>query len=118
MIDFILQAWTSSLIELSGALWKLGAGNSWRPGEKLSLLFAGYNGTRNTGSDVRVEEMLRQVRRVLGETGIFAGHLSAIPVSRSAEAPRSNCLRRLDVQEQVCRCSDDHVHWRAGNCFG
>jgi polysaccharide pyruvyl transferase WcaK-like protein len=30
------------------------------------LLFAGYNGTRNTGSDVRVQEMLRQVRHVLG----------------------------------------------------
>src|SRR5258708_23992788 len=70
MIDFILQAWTSSLIELSGALWKLGAGNSWRPGEPLKLLFAGYNGTRNTGSDVRVEEMLRQVRRVLGEKNV------------------------------------------------
>src|SRR5258707_12851198 len=67
MIDFMLQAWTSSLIELSGALWKLGAGESWQPGEKLSLLFAGYNGTRNTGSDVRGEEMLRQVRRGLGE---------------------------------------------------
>ena len=45
----------------------LGAGRPWQPGEKLKLLFAGYNGTRNTGSDVRVEEMLRQVRRVLGE---------------------------------------------------
>jgi len=76
MIDFILQAWTSSLIELSGALWKLGAGNSWRPGEKLSLLFAGYNGTRNTGSDVRVEEMLRQVRRVLGETNLALSVMS------------------------------------------
>jgi polysaccharide pyruvyl transferase WcaK-like protein len=66
MMDFVLQAWTSSLIELSGALWKLGAGHPWQPGEKLKLLFAGYNGTRNTGSDVRVEEMLRQIRRVLG----------------------------------------------------
>jgi polysaccharide pyruvyl transferase WcaK-like protein len=66
MMDFVLQAWTSSLIDLSGALWKLGAGRPWQPGEKLKLLFAGYNGTRNTGSDVRVEEMLRQIRRVLG----------------------------------------------------
>jgi polysaccharide pyruvyl transferase WcaK-like protein len=76
MIDFILQAWTSSLIELSAALWKLGAGRSWRPGEKLSLLFAGYNGTRNTGSDVRVEEMLRQVRRVLGEKNLALSVMS------------------------------------------
>ena len=34
---------------------------------KLRLLFAGYNGTRNTGSDVRVEEILRQVRHLFGE---------------------------------------------------
>ncbi len=38
----------------------------WQPGEKLKLLFAGYNGTRNMGSDVRVEEMLRQIRHILG----------------------------------------------------
>ncbi len=67
MMDFVLEAWVSSLIELTHALWMLGAGKTWQPGEPLQLLFAGYNGTRNTGSDVRVEEMLRQVRRVLGE---------------------------------------------------
>jgi len=70
MMDLVLQAWTGSLIELSGALWKLGVGRPWQPGEKLKLLFAGYNGTRNTGSDVRVEEMLRQVQRVLGEENL------------------------------------------------
>ena len=70
MMDFVLQAWTGSLIELSGALWKLGAGRPWQPGEKLKLLFVGYNGTRNTGSDVRVEEILRQVRRVLGDENL------------------------------------------------
>ena len=48
----------------------LGKGEPWHPGEKLKLLFAGYNGTRNTGSDVRVEEMLRQVRRILGPENV------------------------------------------------
>ena len=48
----------------------LGSGDAWRPGEKLKLLFAGYNGTRNTGSDVRVEEILRQVRRIFGEENL------------------------------------------------
>src|SRR5258707_5029197 len=47
-----------------------GLGKRWEPGDKLRLLFAGYNGVRNTGSDVRVEEMLRQVRRVLGDENI------------------------------------------------
>ncbi len=70
MMDFVLQAWVSGLIELTKLGWMLGFGRSWRPGERLKLLLAGYNGTRNTGSDVRVEEMLRQVRRVLGAKNV------------------------------------------------
>jgi polysaccharide pyruvyl transferase WcaK-like protein len=70
MMDLVLEAWVSSLIEISRLQWIFGSGAPWRPGEKLRLLFAGYNGTRNTGSDVRVEEMLRQVRRVLGPENI------------------------------------------------
>lgn len=70
MTDLLLEAWVSSLIELTRYRWMLGAGEPWRPGEKLKLLFAGYNGTRNAGSDVRVEEMLRQVRHVLGAENV------------------------------------------------
>jgi polysaccharide pyruvyl transferase WcaK-like protein len=70
MMDSVLAAWVSSLIELNKLEWMLGAGEPWKPGHSLKLLFAGYNGTRNTGSDVRVEEMLRQVRRVLGAENI------------------------------------------------
>lgn len=66
MMDFILEAWVSSSIERAKASWMLGAGKPWQPGEKLKLLFAGYNGTRNMGSDVRVDEMLRQIRHILG----------------------------------------------------
>jgi polysaccharide pyruvyl transferase WcaK-like protein len=66
MTDFLLVAWVSALIELRRFGWMMGLGERWTPGEKLKLLFAGYNGTRNTGSDVRVQEMLRQVRHVLG----------------------------------------------------
>ncbi len=66
MMDLVLELWVSGLIECSKLKWVLGSGRSWKPGERLKLLFAGYNGTRNTGADVRVEEMLRQVRHVLG----------------------------------------------------
>ncbi len=66
MMDLVLEAWVSGLIELTKIQWMLGGGARWTPGQKLRLLFAGYNGTRNTGSDVRVEEMLRQVRHILG----------------------------------------------------
>src|SRR3981081_3599884 len=66
MTDLLLVAWVSALIELRRFGWMLGLGERWTPGDKLKLLFAGYNGTRNTGSDVRVQEMLRQIRHVLG----------------------------------------------------
>ncbi|MBK8314057.1 MAG: polysaccharide pyruvyl transferase family protein [Acidobacteria bacterium] len=66
-MDLALEAWVSGLIEISKFKWMLGAGKRWQPGESLKLLFTGYNGTRNTGADVRVEEMLRQIRHVVGE---------------------------------------------------
>ncbi len=66
MMDLVLEAWVSSSIEAAKLSWMMGKGKSWQPGEKLKLLFAGYNGTRNMGSDVRVSEMLRQTRHILG----------------------------------------------------
>jgi polysaccharide pyruvyl transferase WcaK-like protein len=66
MMDVILEAWVSANIERAKARWMLGGNKPWQPGGKLKLLFAGYNGTRNMGSDVRVEEMLRQIRHILG----------------------------------------------------
>src|ERR1700730_4805836 len=72
MMDAVLETWVSGLIELNKFEWMLGAGESWEPGEKLKLLFAGYNGTRNTGSDIRVEEIVRQVERILGAENIAA----------------------------------------------
>lgn len=66
-MDLVLEGWVSSLVELTKVGWMFGAGKRWTPGEKLKLLFTGYNGTRNTGADVRVEEMLRQVRHILGD---------------------------------------------------
>ena len=120
MMDFILEAWVSGNIERAKAGWMLGAGKPWQPGEKLKLLFAGYNGTRNMGSDVRVEEMLRQIRHILGSERVDftamtfdfersrrllrkyradspARYLPSVPVGRSAAAPRRGGLRRLHV---------------------
>jgi polysaccharide pyruvyl transferase WcaK-like protein len=66
MMDHLLGLWVASLIEHSKIGWVLGKGSRWKPGRPLRLLFAGYNGTRNTGADVRVHEMLRQVEHILG----------------------------------------------------
>lgn len=70
MMDLLLEAWVASSIETAKVKWMLGRGSSWKPGEKLRLLFACYCGARNTGSDLRVEEILRQVRRVLGSQNV------------------------------------------------
>jgi len=70
MMDFVLEAWVAGIIESKKLQWMIGKREPWQPGEKLKLLFAGYNGTRNTGSDVRVEEMLRQIRRILGPDNV------------------------------------------------
>lgn len=43
------------------------------PGAPLRLLFAGYAGGGNTGSDVRVAEMMRQVRAILGRDKVRIG---------------------------------------------
>jgi polysaccharide pyruvyl transferase WcaK-like protein len=83
MTDLLLGVWVSSIIESKKLGWMLGKGNAWQPGEKLKLLFAGYNGTRNTGSDVRVEEMLRQIRHILG-----AGNVEFSVMSQSFDFSR------------------------------
>ena len=67
MMDFVLEAWVSLLIERAKFEWILGFGRARQPGERLKLLLACYAGARNTGSDLRVEEMIRQIRHVLGE---------------------------------------------------
>ena len=69
-MDYILEAWVSGNIGRAKAAWILGRGERWEPGKKLKLLFAGYNGTRNTGSDVRPEETLRQLRHILGANNV------------------------------------------------
>src|SRR6202162_4813485 len=79
MMDFLLEAWVSASIEKSKAAWMLGKGQPWQSGEKVKLLFAGYNGTRNMGSDVRVEEMLRQLRHILGAERVAFSVMTQVP---------------------------------------
>ncbi len=57
----------SGVIEATATRYAMGDDTAtWQAGEPLRLLLAGYVGTRNTGADVRVEEMIRQLRHVLG----------------------------------------------------
>jgi polysaccharide pyruvyl transferase WcaK-like protein len=66
--DRALQATMAGLIEATAVKHVLGVHKElWAPGKPLKLLLAGHVGTRNTGADVRVEEMIRQIRHVVGD---------------------------------------------------
>ena len=97
----------------------------------------GYNGTRNTGSDVRVNEMLRQIRHVLGAENVdfsvmtqdFGRTKGYFEGTRQVHLPdmfppflyrevqkksRRDRLRRLDVQKQIRQRADHHDDRLAG----
>jgi hypothetical protein len=79
MTDRILVAWTSSLIELAKLRRSRFGNGIWAPGKKLRLLLMAYNGARNTGEDVRVEEIVRQFRRILGKENLDLSVLTFDP---------------------------------------
>jgi polysaccharide pyruvyl transferase WcaK-like protein len=76
-VEAVQQLWLAGLIERARLRGR--RTDRWRPGQKLKLLFVGYNGNRNTGSDVRVQEMLRQVRHVLGDKNLDASVVTYHP---------------------------------------
>ncbi len=69
--DRLLQEAMAGLIEAFRGKEALGLTTErWRPGKPLKLLLAGYVGARNTGADVRVEEMIRQFRTILTDDAL------------------------------------------------
>lgn len=66
--DRALQASMAACIETQR--WRYAVDDDrevYVPGEPLKLFLAGYTGTRNTGADARVEEMIRQIRHLVGD---------------------------------------------------
>lgn len=62
----------TAISRLSKFFVRLGIGTyeEWKPGKKLRILLVGYNGARNTGSDVRVATIAKQIRELFGETHV------------------------------------------------
>jgi hypothetical protein len=79
MSDLILEAWVCGLVEIAKLRGTPKAHDSWTPGKQLKLLIAGYNGARNTGEEVRVEEIVRQFREVLGADNLQLSVLTLNP---------------------------------------
>ena len=66
----------------------------WEPGKPLKLLLAGYVGSRNTGADVRVEEMIRQFRQVIGDDDL---ELTIMSVDKSRTAGYFRTVRQVEL---------------------
>ncbi len=82
-------------------------GAQWRPGEPLRLLLAGYSGTRNTGADVRVEEMIRQFRHLFGEEHL---QLSLLTIDPEGSRRYFAGVRQLHLPQIFPRFLFDTVH--------
>ena len=109
--DVGLMASMAGFIELAATRYALDPGARWRSGEPLKLLFAGYSGTRNTGADVRVEEMIRQVRHLLGDD---LAELSILTIDPEGSRPYFRTVRQLHLPQVFPRFVFDTVHRHHG----
>lgn len=66
-------------IEAAATRSAVDPGAQWEEGKPLRLLLAGYSGTRNTGADVRVEEMIKQLRHLFGDDWLELSILTIDP---------------------------------------
>lgn len=93
--DRALQGIMSSFIEGVAVRNALEVDNEvWEPGKPLKLLLAGYVGTRNTGADVRVEEMIRQFRHVIGDDNL---ELTIMSVDKKLSAGYFQTVRQVTM---------------------
>ena len=77
--DRLLQRSMATTIEAAASRYAVDAGAQWRIGEPLRLLLVGYSGTRNTGADVRVEEIVRQIRWLFGDEHVALSLVTVDP---------------------------------------
>lgn len=72
MLDAWMMEWMGRTIDRARTAERDRRHCQRQSSDKLKLLFAGYNGAYNMGADVRVEEMIRQLRHLLGERRLAA----------------------------------------------
>ena len=109
--DDALMASMAALVELSATRYALDPGAQWKPGEPLKLLFSGYTGTRNTGADVRVEEMIRQVRFLLGDE---LADLSILTIDPAGSKGYFRTVKQLHLPQIFPKFAVEAVHAHHG----
>lgn len=109
--DRLLRRSMSALIELAAARYPIDPGAEYRPGHPLELLLVGYSGTRNTGADVRVEEIIRQLRHLLGDEHL---RLSLLTIDPKKTRGYFRGVRQLTVPKLFPKFVFDAVHAHHG----
>jgi polysaccharide pyruvyl transferase WcaK-like protein len=109
--DVMLQASMAGFVEAAATRYAVDPGAQWSPGQPLRLLFAGYAGSRNTGADVRVEEMIRQVRHLLGDE---LADLSILTIDPKCTAPYFRTVKQLHMPQVFPKFVYDTVHQQHG----
>ena len=94
--DRLLQASMAALIETARTRHESDPSPRWRTGEPLKLLLAGYVGTRNTGADVRTEEMIKQFRHLFGDEHV---ELSIVTTDPSKTRGYFKTVRQLQIPQ-------------------
>jgi len=82
------------------------------PGEPLKVLLVGYNGARNTGSDVRVASLARQLKELLGGYDVQVSVMSLDAANTAAyfdEDVRQVQFPTLFFFDLLKACSHNHV---------
>ena len=105
--DSALMLSMAGFIEAAATRYALEDGASWSPGEPLKLLLAGYAGSRNTGADVRVEEMIRQFRYLLGDDWI---DLSILTIDPQATRGYFRTVKQIHFPKVFPKFVYDEVH--------
>ncbi len=105
--DRLLMTTMAGFIELALSRYALDRGAVWRPGEPLRMLLAGYSGTRNTGADVRVEEMIRQFRHLFGDENL---DLSMLTIDPELSRGYFRTVKQLHLPQIYPRFLFDTVH--------
>jgi polysaccharide pyruvyl transferase WcaK-like protein len=109
--DRVLMGSMAAFIELAKSRYALDKGAEWEPGRPLKLLLAGYTGTRNTGGDVRVEEMIRQFRHIFGDEHI---ELSILTIDPTLSQGYFRTVRQLTLPQIFPKFLFDTVHQQHG----
>ena len=97
------------------AFWarlRIGRHEAWHPGERLKLLLVGYNGARNTGSDVRVVALAKQLKAVFGAENIQITVMTLDEAALEGYFDEDVALRPFSsifLRDLYRACSQNHV---------